>query len=79
MAKVIVRNLEKCLAKRGRIPVSEKRVVNSEGKVVRISTIDSNSPYFSSDLRRLFQKNVAKARRENKKRFGSPDRVGQKA
>lgn len=77
MAKVVVKDLAKSVPKSGRI--SEKRVVNSEGKVVRIPTVDANSPHFSSDLHRLFQRNVAKARRENKKRFGSPDRVGEKA
>ena len=79
MAKVIVRDLGKLLTRRGRRPLPEKRVVNAEGKVIRIPTIDSNSPHFSSDLSRLFQKNVAKARRENKRRFGSPDRASQKA
>lgn len=77
MARVIIKNLSKSLPKRSRI--SEKRVVNPDGKVVRIPTVDSNSPYFSSELRRLFQRNVAKARRENKKRFGSADRVSEKA
>jgi hypothetical protein len=77
MAKVIVKNLAKGLATRSRI--AEKRVVNSDGKTVRVPTVDSNSPYFTSDLHRLFQRNVAKARQENKKRFGSPDRVNEKA
>jgi hypothetical protein len=77
MAKVIVKDLAKSLPKSRRIP--EKRVVSPDGKVVRIPTVDSNSPHFSSDLHRLFQRNVAKARRENKRRFGSPDRVGEKA
>jgi hypothetical protein len=36
-------------------------------------TIDASSPTFGDDLRRAFEKNVAKARRENKKKFGSPD------
>ena len=79
MAKVIIRNLSKTLAAAGRRSLSEKRVINAEGKVVKIPTIDSNSPHFSADLLRVFRKNVAKARRENKQRFGSPDRVGQKA
>jgi hypothetical protein len=77
MAKVIIKNLAKSVLKRSRI--AEKRVVNPDGKVVRIPTIDSNSPHFSSELRLLFQRNVAKARRENKKRFGSADRVSEKA
>jgi hypothetical protein len=36
-------------------------------------TIDATSPTFGDDLRRAFEKNVAKARRQNKKKFGSPD------
>jgi hypothetical protein len=76
MAKVIVKNLA-TIVRNGRIP--EKRVVNPDGKVVRVPTIDANSPHFSSDLHRLFERNVAKARRENKRRFGSPDRVSDKA
>jgi hypothetical protein len=36
-------------------------------------TIDATSPTFGDDLRRAFEKNVAKARRENKNKFGSPD------
>jgi hypothetical protein len=36
-------------------------------------TIDATSPTFGDDLRHTFEKNVAKARRENKKKFGSPD------
>lgn len=38
-----------------------------------VLTIDATSPTFGDDLRRIFEKNVAKARRENKKKFGSPD------
>jgi hypothetical protein len=36
-------------------------------------TIDASGPTFGEDLKRAFEKNVAKARRENKKKFGSPD------
>lgn len=77
MAKVVVKDLAKSLPKNGRI--LEKRVVNPDGKVVKIPTLDSNSPHFASDLHRLFQRNVAKARRDNKKRFGSPDRVDEQS
>jgi hypothetical protein len=78
MAQVVVKKLGS-KSKRGRSSVSEKRLFNSEGKLVKILSLDSNSSSFSSDLRLVFQKNVAKARRENKKRFGSADRVHQKA
>lgn len=79
MAKVIIKDLSKSTAAAGRRVLREKRVVNAEGKIVKIPTIDSNSSHFSADLLQVFRKNVAKARRENKQRFGSPDRVGQKA
>jgi len=36
-------------------------------------TINATGPTFGDDLRRAFEKNVAKARRDNKKKFGSPD------
>jgi hypothetical protein len=78
VAKVVIKDLSKKLAAAGRRVLPEKRVVNAEGKIVKIPTIDSNSPHFSADLLQLFRRNVAKARRENKQRFGSPDRVGQK-
>jgi hypothetical protein len=42
---------------------------------MKISTIDANSPTLSADLTALFTRNVAKARRENKKLFGSPDGI----
>jgi hypothetical protein len=78
VAKVVIKDLSKKLSAARRV-LPEKRVVSAEGKIVRIPTIDSNSPHFSADLLQLFRRNVAKARRENKQRFGSPDRVGQKA
>lgn len=59
--------------------VVEKLVVGADGKAFKIATIDANSASFSSDLHQVFARNVAKARRENKKKFGSPDRVADKA
>lgn len=66
------------------IPVEAKRATTTErGDTVALYsvhdyarkpiTIDATSPTFGDDLRRAFEKNVAKARRENKKKFGSPD------
>lgn len=46
------------------------RVYDYRGKPI---AIDATGPTFGDDLRRAFEKNVAKARRENKKKFGSPD------
>jgi len=56
-----------------------KRVHKPGGKRVKILSVDANSPTFTSDLKEIFARNVAKARRENKKKFGSSDRVAQKA
>lgn len=53
--------------------VRSKRVRNSEGKSVRVLSLDANSATFIDDLTTVFEKNVAKARLENVKLFGSPD------
>lgn len=53
--------------------VHEKRMRNSAGKVVRVLSLDANSATFIDDLTTVFRKNVAKARRENKQLFGSPN------
>ena len=45
--------------------VREKRVRDSDGKSVRVLSIDANSPTFIDDLTLLFQKNVARLRRKN--------------
>jgi hypothetical protein len=53
--------------------VREKRMRNSQGKFVRVLSLDANSATFIDDLTTVFEKNVARARRENKQLFGSPD------
>jgi hypothetical protein len=53
--------------------VREKRMRTSDGKVVRVLSLDANSATFIADLTTVFEKNVAKARRENKQLFGSAD------
>ncbi|MFN3349773.1 hypothetical protein [Pseudorhodoplanes sp.] len=56
--------------------VREKRLVNSRGKTVRVLSLDANSATFIDDLTLVFEKNVAKARRENKRVVGSADGSG---
>jgi hypothetical protein len=46
--------------------VREKRVRDSDGKSVRVLSVDANSPTFIDDLTLLFQKNVARLRRKNR-------------
>jgi hypothetical protein len=48
-------------------------VDEQRGRPSAVIVIDASSPKFGDDLRSAFEKNVAKARRENKRRFGSPD------
>jgi hypothetical protein len=56
-----------------------KWLYKSNGERIRILSIDANSPTFGDDLKIVFRRNVARARRENKKRFGSPDGVVHKS
>jgi hypothetical protein len=53
--------------------VCESWRFNSQGRRVRVLFADVNSPTFDDDLLYVFQRNVAKARREDKKLFGSAD------
>lgn len=73
MTEVVVGSLN-TKAKKGRRPsVKEKRVKSSSGKIITLRTIDSDSQTFGNDLKYVFERNVAKARRENKKVTGASD------
>ncbi len=52
--------------------IGSKRVATATGvRVVR--TLDANSPTFEDDFSYVFEKNVAKARKENKRVLGVAD------
>jgi hypothetical protein len=53
--------------------VGKKRIPAAEGRSKTVHTLDANSASFDEDLRYVFSRNVAKARRENKRVVGSPD------
>jgi hypothetical protein len=55
--------------------IKVKVLRDERGKIVRVFSIDTNSEALGSKLRYTFGRSVAKARRENKKKFGAPDRV----
>ncbi|HVT56147.1 MAG TPA: hypothetical protein VHD34_08890 [Xanthobacteraceae bacterium] len=78
MAKVVISTLNP-RTKKGRQAagrnVKIKRIRDEKGKLIRVFSLDANDNSFGSKLRYVFGKSVAKARRENKKRFGAPDRV----
>ena len=59
--------------------VSEERLFRPDGHRGRVLTLDANSATFASDLTLIFEKNVARVRREHKKKSGSTDRAGQRA
>lgn len=46
---------------------------NADGKIVRVLSLDANSATFIDDLTTVFEKKVAKARRENRQLFGSAE------
>lgn len=56
--------------------VTEKRVRDTKtGGFVTVRTLDGHSKTFGEDLSYVFARNVAKARRDNKKVSGVADRV----
>jgi hypothetical protein len=78
MARVLFKSLNdtKLRARKGaKGAVTEKRVRGPDGRLVKVLAIDAHSPTFSEDLSYVFKKNVARARRENKKLPGTPNRV----
>lgn len=53
----------------------KKRFKASSGKYAHVAVLDANTASFGNDLLEVFRENVAKARKENKRLFGSPDRA----
>jgi hypothetical protein len=72
--KVIIAdpNKEKAQRKRKR-SVRVKELRRSDGSIAKVLSLDANGPTFDDDLTYDFERNVARARRENKKLFGSAD------
>jgi hypothetical protein len=58
--------------------VVTKRVRDAEGEIVRVSSVDTRSATFGEDLRYVFSKNVAEARRENIAATGRADGIVKK-
>jgi hypothetical protein len=53
--------------------VGKKRIPRAEGGWKTVRTLDANSAIFDEGLRYVFTKNVAKARRANKRAVGATD------
>ena len=79
MTKVVFKKLSTRAAKTKPASVREQRVADGKGGWTIIRTLDAHSPTFDEDFLYVFNKNVAKARRENKRVLGSADGVRRKA
>lgn len=77
MARVVIKSLKSGTKSKGvrRIgtSVKEKRVRDTAGRVKTLRTLDTSSRTFGADLHYVFGRNVAKARRDNKRATGSTD------
>ncbi|RUY20517.1 hypothetical protein EN978_36325 [Mesorhizobium sp. M7A.F.Ca.US.001.04.1.1] len=74
MAKIVVAALRQ---KSKRQPkgssVTEKRVRSTGGQTTIMRSLDAESRTFGEDFQYVFSKNVAKARRDNKRATGATD------
>jgi hypothetical protein len=78
MAKVIVGKLAGPTARKvgaSKAAVSRKRIRGSDGEVRTLLTVSAESDSLDKDFTYVFGRNVAKARRENKRLTGSADRA----
>lgn len=74
MSKVVVRKIGAKKRKPGaRAGVKKTVARDSAGQSMQLFTIDARSPTFGDDLTYVYQANVATARLENRKLFGSED------
>jgi hypothetical protein len=74
MTKVVVADLSgKPRGRRAAGAVARTRVRDAEGHVKTLYTLDLGSPTFGDDLQYVFSRNVARARRDNKRVIGLAD------
>ena len=76
MAKVVFKDLKKGrLSKAAVRAVGKKRVATADGGWKTVRTLDAYSSHFGDAFLHVFRRNVAKARRENKRLLGVADFV----
>lgn len=75
MSKIVYKRTKagRRLAKSAVRSMSKKRIANTAGRWTTVVTLDANSSNFDDTLGYVFSKNVAKARRENKRLLGTAD------
>lgn len=76
MPKIVERSLESERKKKGNVGLNY--VTSQDGKRIPVSTANTSSATFSTDVQKVFERNVRRARKENKKKTGSSDFVVKK-
>jgi hypothetical protein len=79
MVKIVISKLRPPKGRTAGSKLAKTRVRSPSGQYREVFTIDANSPTFESDLTGLFKQNVADARRENKRLFGSVEGLAKAA
>jgi hypothetical protein len=79
MAKVVYKNLKLDRTGKAAARAVGKKRIGGLGGWRTVHTLDAHSKSFDEDLQYVFSKNVAKARRENKRLTGSSDIAPRKA
>jgi hypothetical protein len=75
MTKVVIADLANTTGARRKTSVRRRRMRGSDGTVTQVMILDLTSATFDDDLTYIFERNVAKARRENRILLGSADGV----
>jgi hypothetical protein len=73
MLKLVFRSLNGRRSRKPPASVSKKRVTSATGERKTVLTLDAHSPDFEDGLQYVFARNVAKARRDNKRIIGVAD------
>ncbi len=66
MVKVVVRKLNQRPHKGSASSLTEKKVTGADGRTMKFHSLDADSRSFGSDLLQVFERNVARHRRDNK-------------
>lgn len=75
MTKVVFKKLHNGRSAQSPRAAVREQLVRTEAGSTTIRIIDAHSPSFAGDLQYVFNKNVAEARRENKRLLGVADIV----
>ena len=72
MTKIVYRSLKRTGTTQPR-SVKRRRVRDPEGRWVTLYSVDAGSPNFAAGITYIFNKNVARARAEHKRRTALPE------